>query len=136
MCLIVSAKAKIRRANKERVCYKVLRKDGEQLRAPYMGTTYKVGNVVCSHKPLRLYHDVYHKTFSDDRQISKSGLHTFVNFEDALYLMSSLDFYYCQNSLYVIAECKIPVGANYVIGRETKGTQCYVSDKLIVERII
>ncbi len=55
MCLIVSGKSKIRRSNKERVCYKVLRKDGEQLRAPYFGSTYEIGVVACSNKPMNFH---------------------------------------------------------------------------------
>lgn len=132
MCLIVSAKAKIRRANKERVCYKVLRKDGEQLRAPYFGTSYEVGIVAFSDKAL-VFKPISNYQLYDNKLMVEEGLHSYIDVHDAFEQLASLSFAY--EDVYVIAECTIPVGAHYVAGKTFEGTKSIVSDKLIVERI-
>ncbi len=137
MCLICSRNAKIRRANKALICYKVLRKDGEYLRAPYFETTYEIGSVVSSNKPLRLLNlgkDDYLRLDTDEKRIEE-GLHTYKNVFDAMMQMAELNLVY--GVLYVVAECKIPIGARYVEGRMLfSEKKTYVSDKLIVEKLI
>lgn len=136
MCLIVNAKAKIRRANKERVCYKILRKDGEQLLAPYFGTAYEVGVVVNLNKPLKLLakgDELCWFPVDDNTLRIDEGLHSYVDVFDAMCHLSALCFSY--EDKYVVAECKIPLGAHYVEGETVGGNKAYVSDKLIVERI-
>lgn len=128
MCMIVGKDAKIKRAEKDIECYKVLRRgEGGVLRSPYMNSEYVIGE----EKALGDSECIEIETvycFEDGLRIVYRGLHTYADYHDALS--------YCMGSCESVFKCVIPKGALYADGFDDSifCEHAYASDRLRVVR--
>lgn len=107
---------RIRTAKKDIVCYKFLRRKGEQLITPYQYTFVEIGET---------YDSKLRKDFQGDIE---EGLHSFKRLK-AVDSFVEDNYYKTLYSSIVIVKCIIPKGSTYYKGRYASST-CYASDTL------
>ena len=107
MCLTLTSDSKIVVADKDIVCYKILRKDFELFAtSPYFGFQYIVGVTYKIDGKLKIFCGYEHK-------FVREGFHSFERFQSAkafLYLRRKFLPGYC------IYKCIIPKGTRMIFG--------------------
>ncbi len=108
MCLICNNDSKIVVADKDIVCYKVLRVSSRQrIESPFQQFRYKVGKTYKTGTRLKKIHE-------DGEDVVKKGFHSFLYPIDAIKLkfITSLEV-----SNYKVYKCVIPKGTKIIYGK-------------------
>ena len=127
MCLILTENSKLKIADEDIVCYKVMRKPlipGRIYRSEYYNYPYEVGN-------LEDVGCISIVTNDEDESIVKEGFHSFAYKEDA-YTYDENRHRFDEVS-YTVVECTIPKGATYIKGM-FMGYSSYASNKIICKK--
>lgn len=138
MCLIVSTDTKVKIAQEDIVCYKIVKKLPQRVNEPqvyaseFMNFKYELGVLNNLGTSLAIC------TSSIGKYIVKDGFHSFTFHFDAYFQMkqylkrfsSRYDSYY---DTYCIVRCIIPKGAEYVEGFYNN-CQSIVSNKIICKK--
>lgn len=109
MCLTLNSDSEIKIAEKDIVCYKILRKDSEvYATSPYFGFEYIVGATYKIDEKLKIFCGYEHK-------FVREGFHSFERFESAkAFLLYTQRRQFCPE--YCIYKCIIPKGTKMVYG--------------------
>lgn len=113
MCLTLNSDSEIKIAEKDIICYKILREDSEVYAiSPYFDFEYIVGATYKINKKLKIrFGDNYE---GDDSKFVEEGFHSFER------LQSAMDFLYSRRKFFSrcrVYECVIPKGATVIYGR-------------------
>lgn len=120
MCLITNNK--IQKAKHDMVCWKVVLKKRSRYYAPYQKFCYPKKQ--CEHvelKPNTIGIPGYFRI--------EEGYHSFTNIED---VRDELAWHNCRSDtkVFVIMECIIPKGSDYVLGDFENSNDAYVSSSI------
>lgn len=145
MCLVITKFNKLKIAQEDIKCYKILFKSSVRqglFYAPYQLFNYELGvtyftnisvSYNCNTFGLSFFRYIFYKFFNDFLDVKgvNQGFHSFVNLKNAIEERNSdVDY-----KRLVIGECIIPKGAKYY-----KGTYLsydgYVSDSIKINKII
>ena len=165
MCLVLRSGIRdFKFAQKPVKCYKILKVEDGQLKAPMAKFTYQVGKTYecplnnevsevtrtqyISTKYIFPRIDQYHKCYHIPNQAEKflvvekysigQGFHSFKHMDACLYFLESRKAWECKSG-YVVAECTIPKYSGYYEGHQSimfKNYDGYASDTLRVDRVL
>jgi len=113
MCFIVSIKIEYT-ADKDIVCYKIVRLEGKKIFSAYRGSLYYLNK---KRRTIKLSNDFY---------VIHKGYHSYIN-------LHHLNLHHRVNDPYTMVECIIPKGSKYYIN-ESEGE--YVSSSIIITEIL
>ena len=145
MCLVITKFNKLKIAQEDIKCYKILFKSSAHpglYYAPYQSFTYELGETYstnisvsydCNTFGLSFFRFIFYKFFNDFLDVKgvNQGFHSFVNLKDAIKERKE-DLNYEE---LVICECIIPKGSKYYKGAYLSYNG-YVSDNIRINKII
>lgn len=145
MCLVITRFNKLKIAQEDIKCYKILFKSGTHpglYYAPYQVFNYELGEIYftdmsvsydCNTFGLSFFRYMFYNLFNNllDVKGINQGFHSFVNLKDAIKERNSdVDY-----KRLVICECIIPKGAKYYKGAYSN-YDGYVSDSIKINKIL